>query len=339
MLRTWRIEWIPAALVVGLAATAGWAQDWASPMFDHTSHDFGVVAWGAAVEHHFPFKNPYVEDVHVKSVESGCPCTTPQINKPLVKTHETGEIVAVLDTRKSPGRREATLKVIFDRPFLAEVRLHVSAMIRGDVVFEPGAVRFGTVSQGDPAQTRVSINYKGRGDWQILDIQSDNRYLAARLQPVGRNLGQINYDLWLWVKSNVPVGYLKDHVIVVTNERNPQTARILLDVEGMIVPPANAVVAGPSVLSLVLAVGETVQRKLVVRGKAPFQILDVSTPDGVQASCPKGAEAVHVIPVSIRAGNVPGALAGKIRIRTDAPGYELLEVPIEGQIRAATGNK
>ena len=41
------------------------AEDWATKMFDETRFDFGKVARGAKVEHHFKFKNPYVEDVHI----------------------------------------------------------------------------------------------------------------------------------------------------------------------------------------------------------------------------------------------------------------------------------
>ena len=37
-------------------------------MFDHTTHDFGVVARGAKVEHRFVVENNYEEDIHIESV-------------------------------------------------------------------------------------------------------------------------------------------------------------------------------------------------------------------------------------------------------------------------------
>ena len=42
------------AVIVGQSAAA---QDWAEAMFDHTSHNFGMVARGAESAHLFPFEN------------------------------------------------------------------------------------------------------------------------------------------------------------------------------------------------------------------------------------------------------------------------------------------
>ena len=54
--------------VAGLRRFRRHGQDWAKAMFDHTSHDFGVVARGAKVEHRFVIENIYEEDAHIQSV-------------------------------------------------------------------------------------------------------------------------------------------------------------------------------------------------------------------------------------------------------------------------------
>ena len=87
------------------------AQDWAKAMFDRTTHDFGVVARGAKVEHRFVVENSYEEDAHIKSVSSSCGCSTPQVTKQLLKTWEKAEIVVTLDTRGFLGRKDATITV------------------------------------------------------------------------------------------------------------------------------------------------------------------------------------------------------------------------------------
>ena len=142
--------------------TVAEAQDWATAMFDHTSHDFGIVAKLAKVEHHFPFKNNSGYDVHIASVQSSCSCTVPELTKDLVKNGETAEVIARIDTRTFNGRREATVRVTIDRPVPAEVQLHVYCYIRSDVVVDPGEINFGFVDRGSPASCKVLVSYAGR---------------------------------------------------------------------------------------------------------------------------------------------------------------------------------
>jgi hypothetical protein len=315
-------------------ASTGSAQDWAKAMFDHTRHDFGVVGRGASLEHRFKLKNIYVEDVRISSVGTTCGCTTPKTTKELLKTYETAEIVAGIDTRKFLGQKDATIKVKFSQPFPAEVDLRVASFIRSDVVVEPGSVRFGSVSHGSAAQAKVAVSYAGREDWKITDVQSANLHLEAKLTETGRSLGQVSYDVLVTLKPSAPVGPLKDQLVLATNDRNAQTARILLPVEGIVVAADSGVTAGPSPFSVgAVTAGQTVSKSLIVRGKAPLRILDVAGPDErFRFQRPDGAKPVQIVPVTFVPGDKPGIVSGKIRIRTDVPGSENLEVPVEGQV-------
>ena len=124
------------------------AQEWATKMFNITSHDFGTVAKGSKAQFRFQIKNIYEEDAHIAGVRSSCGCTTPQITKSDLKTFETAEIVAEFNTRDFQGHKTATLTVTFDKPFHAVVELHIAGFIRSDVVLQPGFVDLGTVDLG-----------------------------------------------------------------------------------------------------------------------------------------------------------------------------------------------
>ncbi len=332
-----RVGFSASLLSVLLFASNGFAQGWAKDMFDHTFHDCGVVARGASVEHRFTLNNIYLEDVQITSVRSSCGCTGVQITKQFLKTYETADIVAVLDTTKFLGHKEATITVTFSRPFPAEVQLRVTSFIRGDVVCEPGAIHFGTVVQGTRAPVQVLVSYAGRNDWRITDIQSNNPYLAATIREVSRAQGKVTYELGIMLTEKAHVGYVKDFVLLATNDRAAQTARITLPVDGIVIPPPTAVTAGPSPLLFgVVDAGQTLNRNLVVRGKTPFRIREVTGPDErFRFQRPSDAKTVHVIATTLVAGKNPGIISGKIRIRTDAPGYELLEVPVDGRVAAA----
>ncbi len=318
-------------LVFGGTATA---QEWAKRMFEVTSHDFGVVARGANAEFRFAFENPYVEDVHVESVHSTCHCTVPEIVQPLVKTYERSEIVARLDTRRFYGRREATIRVKFDKPFPAEVQLHVYSYIRSDVVLEPGTVRLGSVAQGTPQRQKVTVSYAGRSDWEILDVESARPFLSAKAVPVSRAGGQVIYDLWVELASNAPAGYLKDHLMLVTNDRNPAAKRVPVPVEGIIVPQLSA---RPSPLDFgTLRSGQSVTRSLIVQGKAPFSITRIYTSDTrFSFRVSEATRPVHQVPVTFTAGSAAEEIDSVIRVETNLGGGEALDVRVVAQVAPA----
>ena len=88
---------------------------------------------GAKAEFEFVFKNEYEEDVHIASVRTSCGCTTPRITKQTLKSLESAAIVATYNTRSFYGAKSATITVVIDKPFAAEVQLTVSGYIRSDV--------------------------------------------------------------------------------------------------------------------------------------------------------------------------------------------------------------
>ena len=116
-----------------------------------------------------------MEDVHISHAYSSCGCTSVRVENPMVKTYEKGAIVATFNTNSFYGQRGATLTVVIDQPFYAEVQLQDRGFIRTDVDFQPGSVQFGSIDQGIGYKQIVDVNYDGgRDDWKILDVKSAN---------------------------------------------------------------------------------------------------------------------------------------------------------------------
>ncbi len=324
-------RFIYLALICCSATTVAEAQDWATAMFDHTSHDFGIVAKLAKVEHHFPFKNNSGYDVHIASVQSSCSCTVPELTKDLVKNGENAEVVARINTRTFNGRREATVRVTIDKPVPAEVQLHVYCYIRSDVVVNPGEINFGFVDRGSTASCKVLVSYAGRPDWKIIDVQSAQEHLSASVVQLNRVQGQVTYELTIELKNDMPAGYLKDYVILVTNDLNPDAARVPIAVEGLVLAPLSVKPALFSVGAVQLR--ETVTKNLVIQGKVPFRILSVAAPDErFQVKHLSHSGVVQVVAVTFKADNKPGKVAGELQIRTDLPTGETLNVPVQGEV-------
>ena len=147
-------------LACGLFLLAGSplvAQQWATRMFETTEHDFGTVARGAKVEYRFVLSNIFLEDVHVLDARSSCGCTSLRIENPSLKTYAQGAIVAIFNTTAFQGQHGATVTVVIDKPFYAEVQLHVSGFIRSDVQIEPGSVQMGQFEQGSPPSKKSPL--------------------------------------------------------------------------------------------------------------------------------------------------------------------------------------
>jgi hypothetical protein len=283
-------------------------------MFKTTEHDFGTVAKGAKAEFDFEFQNIFEEDIHVVGVRSSCGCTEPHVTVQSLKTWGKGTVHAVFNTRSFIGSRSATLTVLIDQPYYAEVQLSVRGYIRADVLFTPGSVAFGEVEQGKALERTVSVSYSGRSDWAIVDVRSANSSFEVELMDGERNFGRVAYKMLVRLKVDAPVGYLQDQLTIVTNDSN--NSSLELPVEGRIVSPLT--VSPASLFLGVLKPGETVEKKLFVKGTKPFKIVSIQCEgDCFKFRTSDKATAAHMVPLTFTAGTAPGKISQKIEIKTD----------------------
>ena len=324
------------AAVVLLFCSASWAraQDWAKAMFSATSYDFGTVACGAKVEHRFSIENIYSEDAHIKAVNSSCGCAASQINKRLLKKREKAELVAVADTRKYLGHKDATITVVFDKPFSAEVHLQIQMNVRGDLVVQPGTIQFGSVRQGTAQKQEATISHCGRKDWQITKIECANPHIQARVSETSRAAGSVKYALSTVLKADAPAGYFQDQLVLVTNDADPRSTRVPVSVDGKV---ESALSVSPSQLLMGRAeAGQAVTRSIVVKGDVPFRVVSARSDDRrFQCKLSGEAKTVHVIPVTFvakGADSASGTVHAKIRIETDMAGSPAEEVAVSVQV-------
>jgi hypothetical protein len=312
------------------------AQKWADDMFDETTHDFGVVARGAVVTHSFTLKNIYLEDAHISNVRTSCNCTSPSIEftKRTLKTWDTIDIDININTRGFMGRKDATITVTLDKPFPAEVQLHTYCYIRSDVVIQPGEILFGSVGQGTTPLKKATVSYAGRKDWAIEKVECANPHVEAEVVELIRRTSQVDYELKVRLKPDAPAGYIRDHLILVTNDAGPRSSRVPVAIKALVVA---AVEVRPSPLSLgVVEPGEEARGRLVVKAEMPFRIHGVSSEDKrfeCVAPLPEKAATVHLLPVTFSGDSTPGKISSKIIITTDVPACKQLEAPVEVRIK------
>jgi len=299
----------------GAAAAPSLGQPWAEGMFETTRHDFGSVGRGAKAEFAFKLTNPFIEDVEISSATTSCGCTSVEVQKRVLKTYESGTILAKFNTHLFLGKRGATITVDFSRPQCASVRLRVDGYIHNDLIVSPSSADLGTVDHGTPAERRVKVRYAGRQNLQIVGVKTANPHLKARVVPSG-GVQRAGYELVVQLDDQAPSGYIRDSLLLVTT--NTQLREIPVLVEGLVVPD---VTLTPGALFLgVLKPGESVTKNIVVRGKRPFVIKSIKADqDGVSfaMTATSTAKQFHVVPVTFTAGDEPGALVRRVTIETD----------------------
>jgi hypothetical protein len=323
------------AIAVSLFATTAVAQQWAEKMFSQKSHDFGAVPRAAKVEYEFALTNLYKDDVHIAGVRSSCGCTQPRILKDTLKSHEQGAIIAAFNTSAFSGKHGARVTVTIDRPKYAEVELEVRGYIRTDVVLNPGQVALGSVPQGRTIDKKIRIDYAGRNDWKISGVTTNSPYLTASVKETTRSPGRVSYELDVQLKEGAPAGYLKDELLVATNDNRAKEFPV--KVEGLIV---SELTVSPAVLTLgTLQPGQKVTKQIVVKASRPFKIVEVRCDAAFTFETTDEAKILHLVPVTFVAGGDPVKISQTIEIVTDLGENATATLSAVGQVAAPLAGK
>lgn len=331
---------IVAGLCFGLGR-GGYAQTWAEELFTEKKHDFGKVAIGADVSHVFRFQNVYKEDIHIASVASNCNCTLPTIVRNHVKTGEFGEIRTKFNTSgQFTKEKGATVTVVFDKPFDAEVQLQVSGYIRPDVIITPGTCEFGTVRTGKSTTKTVLLEYAGNPNWGLIAIEQNNRYVSATAVETIRKKGEVQYEITVTLEAGAPSGYIKDSLRLVTNELQRETggkeeySSVLLPIHAAVAEPLSV---KPSPFPFgVIGQHETVTKNLILHGVSTFRVLSATSEDPrLVCTFSDSAGKIHIIPVTLRTETAQTEpMDTTILLKTDLPDMEYVRVPVVGHLFA-----
>jgi hypothetical protein len=107
---------------------------------------------------------------------------------------------------------------------------------------------------------------------------------------------------------------LRDQLVIVTNDRIERRIPVLI--EGKVVPVIS--VAPNSVVFGEVAQGQEVSKKVLVRGKKPFRIIDIyCDDDSLRFQTPSEPATRHIVEFQFAANRKPGKVEDKVNIVTD----------------------
>ena len=306
-----------ALFAVVLFASSSLAQSpWAEKMFKGgLNHDFGSVPRGAQLSHRFVLTNIYAVRMEITSVKSGCGCVTATPAKRVLEPRESTTIDVTMDARRFTGAKTVGITITVGPDFISSAQLRVSANSRSDIVFNPGQVSFGTVTRGQAASQVIDVEYAGVLDWQVIEASGKDLPIEVSLSELYRRPGQVGYRVRVNLKADAPVGALKGDLFLKTND--PASPLLPVLVEGVV--QSNLTVS-PAALSLgTVKIGETLRRRVVVRGNKPFRVLGVEgLGEGMQLDPAPSSTPAPVQVVSFKCVFAkPGEFKHEVKIKTD----------------------
>ncbi len=293
-------------------------KDWLSSAIapQARTHDFGTVARAAKTEHRFHITNHSASDLFIRGVRASCGCTTPIVETKKIPPGQTGSILARFNTGTFTGQKQATLTVSLDGAIRTELQLNVRGYIRSDVVLNPGEVRFGQVPEGEAKVIKIQVDYAGRSDWAIEKIVSPFDYIQAQFEEVSRGQGRVQYQISASITKGAPAGFLRNQLVLHTNDRRLTTLPIRLSAQVQ-----SAIQFSPQSFALGrVKPGEPVPQRLVVKGKKPFRILDITSEAAEVRFDPiKDAKPAHLINIVLAPNSqgLGGPVNSHVMLTTD----------------------
>ncbi len=319
------------ALLAGfLAAGPALAGSWGEGMFDEFSKDFGSVPHGQILTHPFTVKNNTGRTVTISGVRVSCNlCTSATALKGQLKPGEETSVSVRMDSGKFNGVKTVYVYVTFSEPQYDEVRLWIQANSREDVNVTPESLAFGRVKHAETPTKAAAITFYGGVPSEITEVQSESNYVQAKVGAARRNGNEVTYEVTAKLRADTPVGKWYTDVWVKTNNPTMPRVRVPLTVE--IEPPLT--VNTTTVALGEVKVGETAERKLVVRGSRPFKITAIEGADNgleVKDNTSESREQ-HVLTVRLKGGK-PGDVNRLVKVLTDIKDEGEVEFRARGHV-------
>jgi hypothetical protein len=316
-------------LLAGLAVTAPASASWAEKLFEETSKDFGPVARGPQLVHHFRLVNNTGTPVTITGIRVSCGCTSAYAIKGTLQPGEATAVVATMDSNRFLGAKAVTIYVTFGQPSFDEVRLLVQAYGRSDFAVTPDTLAFGRIPRGAPQAVRTTVVFYGASDVRITEIKPESSYIKPEFKEIRRQDGEVAYEVTARVRNDIPAGkWFTDVWVKTTNPSLPQL-RVPLTVE-----VESALTAAPDAIAVgAVKAGTETEQRVVVRGVAPFKITSIDGTDNILSikdNTPEAKE-THVLTIKLKA-EAAGDLARTLHIHTDLPQDGNLDLPISARI-------
>jgi len=300
------------------------------------SWDFGRVESGTALEHKFALRNTSAAPLRIENVRISSKELKVRIPQ-TIPPGQTGEVAAQIDTQSVAGtwKWDITLQTSDEtRPVLA---YSIQAYVYAPLEVDPLELYF-SLYDDETAAKSVTITNHQAAPLAIKGVEKkDGSHFTAALttQEAGRK-----YQLQVTVPRSVEPGRYLEAVRLQTDDPKHPTVQVGVNVfvkQDVYVAPESASFGQVTMRQATNpnTSGLLTQTLLVKKRVGDFAITGVETniPFLSIQKTPSVRAGTFRLDVGLSAeGLKPGEFHGEIQIKTDAPGFPKLIVPVTGEI-------
>lgn len=305
------------------------------PIAEDLSWDFGRVESGTALEHKFALRNAGSAPLRIENVQlsgKGVKAHIPQSILP----GETGELTAQIDTQNIAGPWQWRILLQTNDETRHVVAYDIAAYIYAPLEVDPLQLFF-SLYDDETAAKDITITNHQAAPLAITGVEKKGSHFMAALstEEAGRK-----YRLRVTVPQSVEPGRYLEAVRLQTDDPKHPAVQVGVNVfvkRDVYVAPESASFGQVTMQQLrdPNNSGLLTQTLLVKKRGGDFAITGVETDIPFLSIQKTPAERAGTFRLDIglsAEGLKPGEFHGEIQIKTDAPGFPKLTVPVTGEI-------
>jgi hypothetical protein len=312
-------------VAAALPLTAGEAEKF----FSEKTKDFGTVAFGPTLVHHFKITNTTSQPIHIRGARVSCGCTSASIPVNTLRPGESTYMTAQMDTKRFIGPKEVYVFVDFTQPS-ESVTLSVKANRNDNFSKTAEGVTMGQVRKGTDGSGSIQVTMRNDPSFEIRGATSATDFVTASYKLLRRDHGEVVYELTATLKPGLDVGSWTTDVMFTTSSGILPTVRV-----PVLVDVVAAITASPaSVQFPMVKVGDEKEMTVIVKGDKPFKITGVQGADnGLEAVADNGeAKEAHVVKITYKP-TAAGDVSKTIVVQTDAGAEGKISIPVRGKAK------
>lgn len=299
------------------------------------SWDFGRVETGTALEHKFALRNTGSAPLRIENVQLSGKELKARIPQSIAPG-ETGELTALIDTQSVAGPWKWSLTLQTNDETTPVVAYNILAYVYAPLEVDPLELYF-SLYDDETAAKSITITNHQASPLAIKEVEKKGSHFTAALSTVeaGRK-----YQLQVTVPQSVEPGRYLEAVRLQTDDPKHPTLQVGVNVfvkRDVYVFPDSASFGQVAMQQAKnpSTSGPLTQTLLVKKRAGDFAITGIETniPFLSIQKTPSARAGTFRLDVGLSAeGLKPGEFHGEIQIKTDAPGFPKLIVPVTGEI-------
>lgn len=312
--------------------------------FRRVRHDFGPMMDDQIHHTTFEFTNTGADPLEIININAECGCTVPELEKRLYMPGESGELKVEFNPSGKVGSLVRTIKILSNDAAGGEHTLTIAAQVTPIVEVIPKVLTVGSTDRVKPVTRQLTVTGRTE-DFEVTGARAragdEFSVRVLGTEDVTNRFGEKvrRATIEVTFTPTPRIGDYNAQLEIDTNDPRRPTVRaqLIARVHGdLYTKPRNLAVRGARA-------GETVTRniRLLNRAQRPFRVLGAELSEGNLTGTvtfePADADrpTEWILSATMTPALAESRVSQELIIKTDAPGEEVVRVPIRGVIRDA----